>query len=1225
MASRWSVPRIASLLGLVTMSAVGLSAAPAAAATGRTGPPAVEHIQEAPRIPAGDRPAGAVPASATISGTVVLRPRDNAALVRFIAAVTDKNSPAFHQYLPAGAFARQFGPRASSIDAVRAQLRADGLTVGGVSGDGLLVSFSGTARRVEAAFRTGLEHYKLPNGKTGQATTSAVSVPRRIASSVTAVLGLNDLVQLHPVGLERAPAADRGKIRAAATTSFQHPAGSPDACPAAKAAALGFGGLTDDQIAHAYGAFGLYGSDDTGAGQHIALYELEPFARSDISVFDTCYFGKARAAAMMKRLHVIPLEGGQPAGSGSGEALLDVEDLSAIAPGATISVYEAPSYGENGVDYDPVDNYAAIIDSDQDQIISTSWGLCEQAIQSGQPGLQQAENLLFEQAAAQGMSVFAAAGDNGSDDCNTAETSTPVAGQNPVSVDDPGSQPYVVSVGGLSIDSASEPPLEHVWNDGSSGGGGGGGISQSWTMASWQRASTVPGIALPGSATYTAAGTVEQEFGYPAGFCQSTVAGATSSTPCRLVPDVSSQADEFTGAITVYQKAFGGWGTTGGTSSATPIWAATLALVNASPTCRSQPATHAGVGFVSPLLYAVASSPAEYKAAFTDVTAGNNDIYGLDNGKVFGATRGYDLASGLGSPELTGSGGTAGLAYDLCSLPSDPSRPVVTALTPAIGSTSGGQRVVITGTGFTSGGKPDVASIEVGAAQLLPGQFSVRSATTIVATMPPASAVRPPSAPAPQDGAGPAEVIVTVTGDVSSAAGSGARFEYVDTNRAGVVPSVTGVVATSGSESAPAPVTILGSGFTGATSVTFGGVAAASFTVNSANRITATPAAYSAGTACAPLPTTGAYAGENAANDICQVQVQVTNSHGTSATGRILPPAEGAVDVNSLGALVPPVGCNCETMQAPTEYDYVPAPAVTSISTSAGAANLASENGGTVVTLRGRGFDPLGIDWADFGNPAAENSMDTSYVFVTGTEMQLVAPGQAHTTGVNRIPFSIKTPGGQSAPVSAAYAGIPEVTSVVNAANGRNLDGTYGAPDTGGAPVRVSGRGFAGQLIGPVEFNGPATAFSNGTQYTFAVHGSTSLTTQTVAQNPALVSVQLCTVTGCSSDRAASHLYLYPPGRPKVTSVSPRSGPARGGTKVTVRGQNLGCTLQVYFGKARARSFAQIPTFLYCGSTSALNATSPRGKGRVLVTVETAESFFTGTGRSTSTARFSYK
>ena len=146
-------------------------------------------------------------------------------------------------------------------------------------------------------------------------------------------------------------------------------------------------------------------------------------------------------------------------------------------------------------------------------------------------------------------------------------------------------------------------------------------------------------------------------------------AAASAATPCRLVPDVSAQADEFTGAITVYRSAFGGgWSTIGGTSSSTPIWAAMLALVNASATCAAHAATRDGVGFVSPLLYAVASNPGDYAASFNDITTGNNDIYGLDDGQVFPATTGYDLASGLGSPRLTGPGGTAGLAYYLCSL-----------------------------------------------------------------------------------------------------------------------------------------------------------------------------------------------------------------------------------------------------------------------------------------------------------------------------------------------------------------------------------------------------------------------------------------------------------------------------------------------------------------------------------------------------------------------------
>jgi hypothetical protein len=1232
MTSRWCVPRIASLLGLLVMAVAGVLPASSAAASpdhaGPAGQLVPRRIEAAPRVPAGARAVGAVPASAAVSGEVVLKPRDNAALVRFIAAVTDRQSPSFRQYLPAGAFARRFGPARSAIRAVRARLTADGLRVRGVSSDGLVIRFTGSARQAESAFRTGLESYRLRDGALGRATTSAVSLPATIAGSVAAVLGLNDLVQVRPVGVMRAPASDRGKIRPAATASFPHPAGAPDACPAARAAARAFGGLTDDQIAHAYGAFGLYHGGDFGAGQHIALYELEPFLRSDIKTFDTCYFGAARAAGMLRRLHVIKVDGGQPPGTGSGEANLDVEDISAIAPDATIDVYEGPSPGPDGVDYDPVDPYAAIIGADRDQVVSTSWGLCEQAIEFGQPGLQQAENLLFEQAAAQGQSVFAAAGDNGSDDCNTAETPTPVAGQNPVSVDDPGSQPYVVSVGGTTIDdAATQPPLEHVWNDGTRGGAGGGGISQSWAMPAWQRAATVPGIALPGSADYVNADRVEKRFGYPPNFCQATLPGATAATPCRLVPDVSAQADEFTGAVTVYQAAFGGWGTTGGTSSATPIWAASLALVNASPTCAAQPASRHGIGFASPQLYAVASHPGAYAASFNDITAGNNDVYGIGNGLVFRATTGYDPASGLGSPRLTGRGGSAGLAYYLCSLAGRPGRPAVIEVSPPIGSVRGGERVVIAGSGFESRGRPDVASIEFGAAQLPRSRFSVRSPTTIVATVPPARDARPPLSPRPQDGAGPAAVIVTLADDQSSAPGPYSVFQYVDTSRSGVVPAITGVVPYGGPERAPGKVTILGSGFTGATSVTFGKIAARSFTVDSPYRITATPPPYSPRTACSPLPSTGVYAGENARNDICQVQVAVASKHGRSAAGRIRPPAEGPVVVNSLGVLVPPPHCGCETMQAPTEYDYVPEPAITSVSTSRGPASLASENGGTVITVRGAGLDPLTIDWADFGNPSLASSMDTDYVFMTGTKIQIAAPAEPGTTGPSGVRLSVKSLAGQSAPRIVGYAGVPTVTAVANLVNSRRLHGTSGAPDTGRTPIRISGRGFAGQLIAPIEFADTRSPFSSGTQYTFRVRGDTRVDTETVQQNPALVDVRLCTVTGCSRNRPADLLYLYPPGNPRVTSVSPATGPAAGGTKVTIGGHNLGCPLEVYFGRVKARSFRPVKTLLDCGSTTTVRATSPPGKAgaRVPVTVGTIESYFTGTGRGTTTARFSYR
>src|SRR5262249_32833425 len=164
-----------------------------------------------------------------------------------------------------------------------------------------------------------------------------------IAKDVKAVVGLDTTVRLRPSGAVHAPRSMRGTHAAAKSPSFTHPAGSPTACSDATAAAEQFGGLTDDQVANAYGAFGLYGAGDTGVGQHIAVYELEPFAMTALQAFDTCYFGATQAASMLSRVHVINVDGGQTAGPGSGESILDLDDVSAFAPGANIDVYQAPN------------------------------------------------------------------------------------------------------------------------------------------------------------------------------------------------------------------------------------------------------------------------------------------------------------------------------------------------------------------------------------------------------------------------------------------------------------------------------------------------------------------------------------------------------------------------------------------------------------------------------------------------------------------------------------------------------------------------------------------------------------------------------------------------------------------------------------------------------------------------------------------------------------------
>jgi hypothetical protein len=1227
--------RVAGATLMVILAA--LVAIGASVATGEDG---LARIGVKPQLAAGAVALGPASPDTSITGAVVLRPRDPGALESFVSAVTSKGSSQFGHYLAKGQFAARFGPTQSALSAVETQLESHDVHVRGVTGDGLIVHFSGAASDIASTFATGFERYRLKDGKLALATTSAPGLPSSLAGSVASVVGLDDL-GLSRVRHTRHPAG--GSHAAATAASFKHYPGAPDACPKAKKAAKRLGGLTDDQIANAYGASGLYALGDTGSGVSIGIFEQEPFSASDIETFDTCYFGASRAASMRSRMRLISLEGGIPQGPGYyGEALLDVEDVAAIAPGANIDVYESPETAGG-----EITQIAAMVDEDRDQLLTTSYGqACEEEEQVGQQGTQETLNLLFEQAAAQGQTFLNAAGDSGSDTCEEDHRSkTPLPGQNPLSEGEPTSQPYVLGVGGTTITDAAQPVHETVWNNGSEGGAGGGGISQVFAMPSWQRESTVPGIDMPGSSDYLNAASVEKRYGYPTGFCDDNLPGAEANTPCRLEPDVSADANWWTGAITVYSEEYkgpygeesapDGWVTSGGTSSASPIWAAMLALADASPTCRENPSTASGLGFVPPLLYELASSPTAYAASFNDVTEGNNDIYGLDEGKVFPARVGYDLASGLGSPRMTDPGGTAGLAYYLCSLAATSSgRPAVSALSPSSGSTAGGQTVTVTGSGFEHEGSGDVAYIQLGVWQIPASKIHVLSSTSLTFVTPPATDTLTPHSPAPDDGAGPTDVIVTLKDSESSASGPASTFQYVDTKGGGSVPSVSGVAPFGGNEGTPEPVTIFGSDFTGAKNVTFGGVKATSFTVLSDSAIRVTPPAYSAGTSCAPLPTSGPYAGENATNDVCQVAVVVQGANGSSATGKILPPVEGALSYETDGALTAPSGCGCEAYPIPSEYDYAPTPKVSSISTSAGADSLADEMGGTLITIHGSGLNHQLLDYVIFDEPGLEEyseltSLITEISYISGTEIQITAPpliesAQEATLEPKSVPFGVRTLAGESSSLPIEYAGVPTVSSVGNTEDEVKLDGVGGAADTGATALEVRGKGLLGQ-VSYVHFTDSQSAPSEGTSYTAEATSSTRLETKTVSQLPALANVQACTVTGCSATSENDLLYLYPPGQPTVESVAPSSGSQAGGTKVLVHGQNLGCAIGVDFGTSPAESYSRVETALGCGSTTEVQATSAPGTAgtKVPVTVETEESYFTGGGVASS-AHFTY-
>ncbi len=1141
-----------------------------------------------PAAPAGSRAVGSLPGSTVLHGAVALRPRDAAALAAYTAAVTAPGSPLYEHYLGAGQFAARFGPAPATIAAVAGHLRADGVRVTGVSGNGLLVSFTATAASAQAAFGTRLERYRLADGAAALAPVTAVTLPASIAPAVQTVLGLDTTSRPMAEPLHgRRGRGSEPSVRPSAT-----PVG-PKACSAARADAAEFGGLTDQQIAYSYGVNGLYDARADGAGQTVAVYELEPFSRNDIRIFDTCYFGASRAAAMLKRLTVSTVDGGQQTGFGSGESELDIDDVSAVAPGAHIEVYEAPN-----TFYGLVDEFNAIVQDDNAKVATSSWASgCEAGVQSFAPGIEPLENTIFEQAAIQGQTVLEWAGDDGSDGCAGHGSSPvpPILSQNVE-----GDQPYVLSVGGTTITDPAFPPAEQVWNDGSDWGAGGGGISQVWAAPSWQTGSHVPGF---GNAA------IVRRAKAVAGsdFCGAAV--------CREVPDVTAQADEFTGAITVYESQFGGWTTFGGTSSSTPLWASMLTDIASTPACKAA----GGLGFVPPKLYAIAASPAKYAASFNDITKGNNDIFD-DAGGLFPTTAGYDMASGLGSPRVTAPGGRNGLAHYLCASAGG-TVPVVTRVSPEAIPNSGGT-TTITGSGFeTAKGASDVAAVQAGSISLPRADFTVKGPGTIVAHLP--SSAGEAGTGDVASGAGTYAVLVTLTDGQTSRPGPASRVTYLAARgSAKGLPSVVGVGIPGGNDAGGQVVTVYGSGFSAGThapSVTFGGVPGSGVKVLSDSELKVTVPAYSAGTtACATKL--------DPATDICQVQVQVRNSNGVSAKSKILPEFTG-----------PAADGSGEELPAPTEFDYVPTPKISSISVSGG---LASEQGGSIATITGAGLGELGLDWANVGPFRDLNSEDFSFEYYSGTQVQVALPAEPATTSYLRPDVTVQTEGSPNnrdldshAPSNAVpvtYAPTPVVSSIKVFRNG-SVSRYHAGPSAGGTRLVINGTGLQAtssvQLTDVGAAGGPF-GLSTKTAFTLTRVTATAVTLTTPGDLPGIDQVSACDISACSAPLASGDTFTYyPPGTPRVSSVSPAKG--KTGTKITIDGANLGFVEAVYFGKVKAKVFANVPALLDCGSTSQVTAVAPpqSAGSKVEIRVVTLESEVTGTGKSASNpkATFTYK
>jgi subtilase family serine protease len=496
---------------------------------------------------------GPTPAGRSVDASLVLRVRHPAALRRFLAGLSGH-----HHFLTAAAYGRRFGPTAAGLARARAVLRAAGVHVVGSYPQRTALRVRGSARALDRLFSTRLVDFADAGGHRWHEPAARPRVPAGLAGAVTAVADLNSRPDLRPL-----------------------------AVPA--------GGLTPQDTATAYDIAPLHRQGFDGRGQTIAIVSFDAFTDADLGAFD------ARFGITSPPPERVPVRGGTSPGNQQAETDLDVDVVRSIAPRAHILDYEAQNgFASLG---DIVDK---IVADGRADIVTDSWGRCDL---HNDPGRRAREEASFRAAAARGITIFAATGDQGAYDC---QASDPTSQQ--LSVDWPAASPNVIGVGGtrLSVRRDGSYLDEAGWEDVLAGQGGGGGPATVEPRPPWQAG---PGVRN------------------------------ADSNGHRQVPDVAGPADPDSGFAVAAEGAFH---QIGGTSAAAPFWAASTLLIEGY-------ARRHGVRSLAPLapaLYGLAAGRPPFPA-FHDVVRGGN--------RHFAAGPGWDYATGLGSPDVYG------LARDLAA------------------------------------------------------------------------------------------------------------------------------------------------------------------------------------------------------------------------------------------------------------------------------------------------------------------------------------------------------------------------------------------------------------------------------------------------------------------------------------------------------------------------------------------------------------------------------
>ncbi len=499
---------------------------------------------------------------------------NQAALDTLLTKLYTPGNPEYHHWLSPAQFYSSFAPSHSTVIALENYMAQYGASTVGVSGDGSLVTFSASEGAIHNALGVSFYSFEI-GGRQYYSSTGVPFLPLALASGINGIQGLQDYAQFSHPALSTSNSTT-------SSPSYVPPT-SPTATPPFNPAT----------IKEAYNFTGLYKRGIFGGGVSLSIVTAYSYLNSTLQTFDS-QFG----IAPYKVNQVQPL--GPPSNT-SLETTLDAEWMTAIAPNATINVVEGPNAQVSTF----TSLFEYVVQHNISSVVSTSWGTPESQTP---PSTITSDNNIFKQAAAQGIAITTASGDNGAYD-NTSSL-TP---------DFPSSSPYVTAVGGtwLNLTQSGSNVVrasETAWSK------SGGGISNVFPVPAYQK--NLPGgLVLKG----------------------------------RGVPDVALNAQPSSSYFVYYQSSTppSGWLAAGGTSFGAPIWAGIIGLENQLRNTTGE----GNIGFLNPFIYNI-SLTSNYSSAFYDITQGNNGYYS--------AGPGYDLVTGLGTPDVTS------MALMLAKIPAQP-------------------------------------------------------------------------------------------------------------------------------------------------------------------------------------------------------------------------------------------------------------------------------------------------------------------------------------------------------------------------------------------------------------------------------------------------------------------------------------------------------------------------------------------------------------------------